>query len=348
MIPKGYPITNKATAELIGNMERPRKQPVKAVLRPVMLEAWESTVEIGRGQTADKPRGLVLTGLRGRGKSAALAYCVHRARAEGWIAVYVREAYDWVKTQAIVPPCPLTEGEFRLPDVEYDLMVYLRDGNGARLAANQVTTASAKAAGDKTLMDTVSRAIHGLDEDAVEYKKTTARAVEDVFNELAAVKGPGVLVAIDEVNYLFHRTAYQDRRGLPVLPGRLAPVRLLTRLAASGPSRVGVSAVSYSPELQRTDMPARTLEAIAKEWGVAPTRLEVDVLPEEFPIMATCWQAQNMLSYVPTNRVLGQIYNQAQRDLPRAKNRIDAWVASVCAQHLDNPFTVPKEALAQQ
>lgn len=348
MIPKGYPITNKATAELIGNMERPRKQPVKAVLRPVMLEAWETAREMGRGQTAEKPRGLVLTGLRGRGKSSALAYCVHRARAEGWIAVYVREAYDWVKTQAIVPPCPLKEGEFRLPDVEYDLMVYLRDGNGARLAASPVTTASAKAAGDKTLIDTVSRAIHGLDEDALEYKMDTARAVEDVFSELAAVKGPGVLVAVDEVNYLFHRTTYRDRRGLPVLPGRLAPVRLLSGLATSGPNRVGVSAISYSPEIQRVDMPGRTLEAITKEWGMTPTKLEVDVLPDEFPIMATCWQAQNMLSYVPTNRVLGQIYNQAQRDLPRARNRIDAWVASVCSQHLDNPFTIPKDMAQSQ
>lgn len=283
----------------------------------------------------------LLTSPAGRGKSAALAYAVHRARSSGGLAVFVRDAYDWTHTQVFVPRCPTRPGFFRLPDVEYDFLDFLRDGNGTVLATLKPKTDKAKQRGDRTLLDTVSRAVAELDE-ALNLEKLASQSalIDTVFEELALVTEVPVLLAIDEYNHLFSNTKYVDAdTNKCVRWDQLKIVQQVQELVRTIKRGTTIAALSHSP----LPLP-RELPHFAQENGYLLKRVKVDVEPEEMDVLAAVWQAQGTLGYVPRSSILNVIYNQTQRDMRKMRDRIDAYVMASVQAHLPHPFITPPQA----
>ena len=150
----------------------------------------------------------LLTGPRGSGKSVALATCVHWARKNGWLALYVPRGWDVMFQGDYVVPSAHHEGKFEEPRGSRAILESFRAAHGAACAAVPVRD---DAVADRWSLAGGARTLGGLLDAALEPERLdeNSTALLDLRLELGKVTEAPVLVAVDEyTSFLQPMTRY--------------------------------------------------------------------------------------------------------------------------------------------
>ncbi|KAJ3038513.1 37S ribosomal protein S23 mitochondrial [Rhizophlyctis rosea] len=163
--------------------------------RKITLKILDEVVAESKKPVAD--RVLMLDGRYGCGKSSVLLQSASYFKQSGWIVIYVPRTFDWVC--GLEPYAPVKDTiYYDQPEATAKVLKAIGRLNGEALA--EIPASSGKG----TLADIVQQ---GSEDPAVAHA-----CLEELFGELSngGADRPPVLIAIDQVNGLYSRTAYRD------------------------------------------------------------------------------------------------------------------------------------------
>ncbi|KND01863.1 uncharacterized protein SPPG_03653 [Spizellomyces punctatus DAOM BR117] len=158
-------------------------------------------------------RVMTLDGPKGVGKSVTLLQTVSHFRSEGWIVLYLPQTANWVDGSEPFEPVPGTK-MFRQPQAVARTLQQFLDLNP--------DLTKIKTAEGQTLAQVA--------ETGVREPEKAQESLETILDTLSKEKNrPPVLIAIDQVNSFYSKTAYFDAQSNPVLANQLTAVDAFVR-----------------------------------------------------------------------------------------------------------------------
>ncbi|KAI9088878.1 mitochondrial ribosomal death-associated protein 3-domain-containing protein [Phlyctochytrium arcticum] len=214
---------------------------------------------------------VIIDGPRGAGKSVALLQLASHFRKQGWITMYIPKTTVWTDgTQpfALVKDTKLYEQ----PELVSGLLTQF-------LALNK-DLSSIKTTNGQTLKD--------LANEGIKNSARAHKALEEIVNTLLAQKDKPFLLAIDQINTFYSKTAYRDTESQPILATSLSIVNFFNNILTS-PQKAINSAIVGAKDYSDTYIQAPLFNAITAEQSRASssTKTTTNLNSSEEPIPET-------------------------------------------------------------
>ncbi|KAI8815967.1 mitochondrial ribosomal death-associated protein 3-domain-containing protein [Fimicolochytrium jonesii] len=211
-----------------------------------------STIEAESAKT-ESENVYVLDGPRGSGKTVTLLQAVSHFVQAGWILIYVPQPIHWVNGTQPFDPLPTEDNarpQFAQPTVASQFLEqFLKINNEAALRSIAV-----EGEGEQTVLSVAQEGIA---------RPATAQAALGTLLEALAndTKRSPVLIAIDQANALYAKTAYHDVESRAVTGDQLATIKSLISLL-SQEKRLKKGAIVCAIDRSNTQFPSPLLESL--------------------------------------------------------------------------------------